>query len=191
MKSFYNPWKIMSIFLLITTVSFAQTEQQKLNIIKDYNRAELNRLQGEFATKAAARKQEAYQMAQQKGWETLIRKADGSFDELVAVSDEGEPIYYTIHNVAAARSTRAHTLNSGGLLGLNLDGQNMTAHVWDGGPTRITHQEFDGPGGNNRVSINDGVTGLNGNSFHAQHVTGTIMASGVQANAKGMAPQAR
>lgn len=191
MYNFYKHWKIVSIFLLITHMSFAQTEQQKRDITENYNQAELTRLESEFATKAAFKKQQAILMARQRGWEVLKQNSDGSFDELVAVSEEGEPIYYALHNVSASRSTRANTLNSGGLLGLNLDGQNMTAHVWDGGPTRVTHQEFDGPGGNNRVIINDGVTSLNGNSFHAQHVTGTIMASGVQANAKGMAPQAR
>ncbi len=66
----------------------------------------------------------------------------------------------------------------------------MTAHVWDGGGTRTTHQEFDGAGGNNRVTIIDGST-LNGSSFHAMHVTGTIVASEVQPNAKGMAPHAQ
>lgn len=129
-------------------------------------------------------------MASLRGWEILKPNTDGSVDELIAVSSDGKPIYYTIYNEDAARSTRANHLNIGGSLGLSLDGQNMTAHVWDGGATRPTHQEFDGPGGNNRVSINDGVTALNPNSFHAQHVTGTIVASGVQAAAKGMAPQA-
>ena len=130
-------------------------------------------------------------MAAQEGWEVFRTNSDGSFDELVAVTKSGQPLYYSLYNADAAVSTRANYLNIGGGLGLSLDGQNMTAHVWDGGPTRVTHQEFDGPGGNNRVTINDGVTSLNGNSFHAQHVTGTIVASGVQAAAKGMAPQAR
>ncbi len=61
----------------------------------------------------------------------------------------------------------------------------MTAYVWDGGIARASHQEYDGAGGNNRFSVFDGSSSLN---FHAAHVTGTIMASGVQANAKGMAP---
>ncbi|MEO1253307.1 MAG: S8 family serine peptidase, partial [Bacteroidota bacterium] len=156
-----------------------------------YNKTQLNQLKQSFLTKEAKRKAEVINMAALQGWDILKTNPDGSIDELIAVSNQGTPIYYTIHNEDAARSTRADHLNIGGSLGLSLDGQNMTAHVWDGGPTRNTHQEFDGPGGNNRVSTNDGVTGLNGNSFHAQHVTGTIVASGVQAAAKGMAPRAR
>lgn len=191
MKIYYTRWRLLAVFLFLTTFTFAQTEQQRQTIVEDYDQAKLSSLRSEFNSKAATKKQEALSMARQKGWDVFRQNDDGSFDELVAVSDNGEPVYYSLHNVSAARSTRANTLNAGGILGLNLDGQNMTAHVWDGGPTRTTHQEFDGPGGNNRVSINDGVTSLNGNSFHAQHVTGTIVASGVQANAKGMAPQAR
>ncbi|NQZ77732.1 MAG: S8 family serine peptidase, partial [Ekhidna sp.] len=170
---------------------FAQTPEQRQQISDKYNKAKLTELQRDFKLKEDRRRAEAINLASIRGWEILKPNTDGTIDELVAVSADGQPIYYTLFNEDAARSTRANHLNIGGSLGLSLDGQNMTAHVWDGGPTRNTHQEFDGPGGNNRVSTNDGVTGLNGNSFHAQHVTGTIVASGVQSAAKGMAPQAR
>lgn len=192
MKPKTQHWKVvLPIFLLSISMSFAQTQSERRKISNRYNQAQLSQMRTEYNKKATEAKQKALQVAAQKGWEVLKKNDDGSFDELIAVSEDGHPIYYTIYNAAAARSTRAIHLNSGGTLGLNLDGQNMTAHVWDGGATRVTHQEFDGAGGNNRVTINDGVTSLNGNSFHAQHVTGTIVASGVQASAKGMAPQAR
>lgn len=189
-----NPWQMGAMllaFVLLTTTTFAQTIAEREKISNSYNLSKLNQLKTSFQNQANSRKQQALQMANENGW--LVQKAnlDGSFDELVAVSTDGQPIYYTIYNVNAAKSTRADHLNIGGSLGLSLDGQNMTAHVWDGGATRVTHQEFDGAGGNNRVTINDGVTALNGNSFHAQHVTGTIVASGFQAAAKGMAPRAQ
>ncbi len=182
---------LLLAFIVSTTTTFAQTLEQRQKISDTYNKTQLTQLKQTFRAKQAKQKADALNMASLRGWEVLRSNSDGSFDELVAVSKEGTPIYYTIFNEDAARSTRTNHLNIGGSLGLSLDGQNMTAHVWDGGPTRVTHQEFDGPGGNNRVTINDGVTGLNGNSFHAQHVTGTIVASGVQAAAKGMAPRAR
>ncbi len=187
--------KRLGLALVILFASFAtalaQTDSQKRVITNNYDKNKLSSLQKEFQKRAFADKQKAVQMANANGWEVFKANSDGSYDELIRVASDGSPVYYTIYNVAAARSTRANHLNTGGNLGLNLDGQNMTAHVWDGGPTRLTHQEFDGPGGNNRVSHNDGNTALNGNSFHAQHVTGTILASGVDSRAKGMAPQAR
>jgi hypothetical protein len=167
----------------------AQNVQEKEKIRSSYDLQKLESLRITFAEKNSAEKAEALRLAQLNGWQEKVVLPDGRIMELQKVVD-GKPIYYTTYNVDAARSTRTNHLNSGGSLGLNLNGQGMTGHVWDGGGTRTTHQEFDGAGGNNRVTIIDGST-LNGNSFHAMHVTGTIMASGVVANAKGMAPHAK
>ncbi|GAA4275133.1 hypothetical protein GCM10022258_44290 [Aquimarina gracilis] len=182
--------------LLLSAGIYAQTPEQIGKMTQENNQAKLNQLQADFSQKAVLDKKQAVQAAKLYGWETKIQAKDGSFAELQKVYTDSKgvkhPIYFTTYNVDAARSTRADHLNSGGSLGLNLDGQNMTAHVWDGGHARITHQEYDGPGGNNRVSVEDaaseGGTQLN---FHAAHVTGTVVASGVQASAKGMAPQAK
>ncbi len=176
--------------LLLTAGLFAQTPAQRQAISNESNLVKLGQLQQASAKKEALNKKLVAKAAQKSGLQLKVTNPDGSFYEAQRLTKDGEILYYSNYNVSAARSTRANHLNIGGSLGLNLDGQNMTAYVWDGGATRVTHQEFDGPGGNNRVVINDGVTTLNGNSFHAQHVTGTIVASGVQANAKGMAPQA-
>ena len=195
--SFYSKSKTLKKGLLLTMLglsvgSYAQTQRQKSQITKEYNKESLHTLQRKYAASSTQKKAEAIQIAKKNGWDVKINLPNnGGFAELQKVTPDGKPVYYTVYNVDAARSTRTDHINSGGSLGLNLDGQNMTAYVWDGGATRPTHQEFDGPGGNNRVSINDGVTTLNGNSFHAQHVTGTIVASGVRANAKGMASHAR
>jgi chitodextrinase len=192
MKTNQWQWKALLLaFLLSTTSSFAQTSHQRTTISNKYDQVKLGELKRNFKNRTETNRQEAVQIAAQKGWDVYHKNLDGSIDELIAVSTDGHPIYYTVYNVNAAKSTRADRLNIGGSMGLNLDGQNMTAYVWDGGPIRPTHQEFDGAGGNNRVTINDGVTTLNANSFHSQHVTGTIVASGFVAAAKGMAPQAK
>ncbi len=182
---------VFSIILFISVGLSAQGVKEKAQIKANSNLTQLEQLQTNFAKKSVSQKNSALAAAKRNGWQVKITHDDGSFSELQKVVN-GKPIYYTTYNVAAARSTRANHLNGGGSLGLNLDGQNMTAHVWDGGHARVSHQEYDGPGGNNRVTIQDiaseGGTQLN---FHAAHVTGTIMASGVQANAKGMASQAK
>ncbi|PKV49046.1 putative secreted protein (Por secretion system target) [Aquimarina sp. MAR_2010_214] len=205
-KSYKNPISILGFtskvapvsstfafvsMILLSTGLFAQSKQQKQQIVQQSNLAKLNLLQTSYANTTVTQKQEAIQAAKKNGWKVRIEAANGGFGELQKLGPNGEPIYYVPYNVSAAKSTRANHINSGGSLGLNLDGQNMTAHVWDGGPTKPTHQEFDGAGGNNRVTIGDGVTTIVRNSNHAQHVTGTIMASGANANAKGMASQAK
>ena len=90
-------------------------------------------------------KKEALEAARQNNWPVVIKK-NGAYVELQRLASDGTPIYYTTFNVDAAESTRTNHLNIGGSLGLNLDGQNMTAHVWDGGLARASHQEYDGPG---------------------------------------------
>jgi len=171
---------------------FAQTTAQIQEITKDYDQSRLSQLEQRLSQINQQQKQLAKQQATQRGLALTLTLDDGGFAELQRILPDGTPIYYRTFNVDAARSTRTNHLNTGGSLGLNLMGQNMTAHVWDGGHGRVSHQEYDGPGGNNRLTIRDiaseGGTQLN---FHAAHVSGTIMASGVQADAKGMAPHTR
>jgi hypothetical protein len=188
MNTIFTKLNLLAIVcLFLASSSVAQTNQQKARITNQYNQQVLTSLEQTFSAKAQSQKQEAIQMAQQKGWEVKINLEDGRYAELQKVTATGEPIYYITYNVDAAKSTRTNFLNSGGGLGLNLNGDNMTAHVWDGGLARASHQEYDGAGGSNRFSVGDGSSTLN---FHAAHVTGTIIASGVQAAAKGMAPHA-
>ena len=183
---------LLCSFLLTAGVAFSQTEAQKQEITSRYNQEELDALQKRLVAKNQHQKQETNNLATQRGLQKRVVLADGGVAELQYIADDGSPIYYRTFNINAAKSTRADYLNSGGGLGLSIDGQNMTAYVWDGGHARVSHQEYDGAGGSNRVSIEDaaseGGTQLN---YHAAHVTGTIAASGVQANAKGMAPQSR
>ena len=165
----------------------AQDKEQVQKIRKEYDLVKLEKMKGDFQKKAISEKQQALKIAKQKGWKTKFTTDDGKMLELQKVVN-GKPIYYTTFNVDAAKSTRTDHLNNGGSLGLNLMGQGMTAHVWDGGLARTTHQEYDGAGGSNRFSIGDGTTAMH---YHAAHVTGTIISSGVQANAKGMAPHSK
>tara|TARA_R110000850_G_scaffold25797_2_gene74174 strand:- start:147 stop:4256 length:4110 start_codon:yes stop_codon:yes gene_type:complete len=187
----FLPKKVAMALLLAalpTLFVVAQTPQEVQKIIEDYDLPLLQEMENRYAERAQREKAEAVAVAQQRGLEVRMILEDGGVAELMRVLPDGTLIYYRTNNVDAARSTRTNHLNIGGSLGLNLDGQNMIAGVWDGGHARVSHQEYDGPGGTDRVTIMDGPLDLN---FHAAHVTGTIMASGVVPQAKGMAPQAR
>ncbi len=177
---------ILLVFFTIHGIIFSQTQSQKNKITSQYDKNELGILMNKFLDKEIIDKNEAIKIAKIKNWPLIIKK-NGNYAELIKVLNNN-PIYYTTSNVSAAISTRTNHLNSNGSLGLELDGQNMIVNIWDGGLARTTHQEYDGIGGNNRFSIGDNTTFTH---YHSAHVTGTIIASGVIANSKGMAPQAR
>lgn len=178
---------LTSVFLGFSIVVSAQNLQEKEKIRSSYDIQKLENLKSSFHKKSIEEKEEAKRIAKINGWKEKITLSNGQLLEIQKVVD-GKPIYYSTFNVDAAISTRTNHLNSGGSLGLNLMGQGMTAYVWDGGIARASHQEYDGAGGTNRFSVYDGSSSLN---FHAAHVTGTIMASGVQPAAKGMAPHSK
>jgi hypothetical protein len=168
--------------------ALAQSPAEKQKILQQTNVIRLQQLSMEFGEKQLAEKKRALEIARQKGWQVFISMPDGNFAELQRIDAEGKPVYYvTQSNLTAAQTTRASRLWTGGGLGLELNGQGMIVGEWDGGPTRITHQEF-----GTRATQRDGVpfTTHNGNTNHATHVAGTMVASGVDGNAKGMAHQA-
>ena len=179
---------------LLSCFGYSQTQRQRAEITKNYDLKKLAELKKEFSEYHKNNRERAYQVAKLRGVETSYYTADSSYAELQGITDDGLLLFYKTDNADAAISTRTIYLNSGGGLGLSLDGQNMTAYVWDGGHARITHQEFDtdGPGGNDsKVILSDVVEegGLNVRD-HATHVIGTICAEGTNPVAKGMANHA-
>jgi len=94
----------------------------------------------------------------------------------------GFPLFLRTSNIYAAATTSTSAVWPGGVVGLNLTGNGITMGIWDGGQVLTSHQEF-----GSRVTINDGATSTH---YHATHVAGTMIASGLDANAKGMSNMA-
>lgn len=112
----------------------------------------------------------------------LYYRSNGSVYLLVDVTESGQPIYEKTDNDGVATSLNVKQLREGGSLGLNILGTGMRVATWDGGKVRGDHVELVG-----RVVQQDGASTLDD---HATHVMGTILASGVNPLAKGMAPEA-
>ncbi len=110
-----------------------------------------------------------------------IEAEDGSMSELMRMIN-GVPEYYTTNNAAAAISTGTNHVQAGGRTHLNLEGEGMIIGEWDAGAVLLDHQELIG-----RVLQKDGATSVHN---HAVHVAGTMIATGVRPEAKGMAPRA-
>ena len=89
-----------------------------------------------------------------------------------------QPLYRVTNNKNAAISTAANLIQ---VTPYGLDGTGVKVGVWDAGSIRSTHRELTG-----RVTNKNSTTPLDD---HSTHVAGTIAATGVDANAKGMAPK--
>lgn len=161
----------------------AQTPAQRAELTKDYDFVKLAELRAEFLQKEQEQRALALQMAAVKGWPETIQSEDGFYGSLVGVYENGQPKYRITHNREGGITTRANTLHTGGVTGLDLDGQDMVVGEWDGSAVRETHQLLDG-----RVQQIDGATNW---GDHATHVAGTLVGNGTVVNgaAKGMLPE--
>ena len=177
--------KKRSLFSTLLTMSasaffFAQTEADRKEITKKYDQKELNNLFEQYSRTAEEEKSRVDAYAKENNIPLIVKEKDGSTRQLMKIDENGTPVYFTNNNVNAAKSTRANHLNTGGSLNLNLNGENMIVSVWDAGSIRKTHQEF-----GSRITVKDGAIA----DDHATHVGGTVGASGLVSNAKGMAPK--
>ncbi len=129
----------------------------------------------------AAQRTTAARFARRRGLPMNYVDAEGNTVHLVGLLPSGIPIYLTTFNANAAITTNVTALRAGGTLGLNLAGDEMSVGVWDGGRVK-QHVELD-----TRLISTEGST----YDTHATHVTGTLIASGVNPAAKGMAPHAK
>ena len=171
-----------SFFAFFVAFSFSQTKEDVTKITKEYAVEKIQEKITYFKKLEETEKTRAIAAANRNGWPIIIKGENGSLQELMKLTPDGFPIYYSTTNVNAAKSTRANFLNTGGGLGLTLDGQGMVARVWDGGTVRKIHNGFGG-----RVTPVDNPTGTT-YSDHATHVTGTMIAAPwntISANVKG------
>jgi hypothetical protein len=126
----------------------------------------------------------ALSLAKQKGWQLTIKTSSGKMGTLVGVDDLGFPKYYiSQNNTIAAATTRANQLWPGGTSGLNLSGSTAALKnkmgIWDESRPLATHVELVG-----RITQKDSPSSTDD---HPTHVAGTMIATGLNPIAKGMA----
>ncbi|MES2372440.1 MAG: S8 family serine peptidase [Bacteroidota bacterium] len=148
------------------------------------NTRHLDELSVSLKQAASANYAKAISLAKKKGWPLSFTTKNGNKAVLISVDMFGLPKYYiTYNNTIAAATTGANKLWPGGTSGLNLSGSSANMKnklgVWDGGSVLGTHVELTG-----RVTQRDNPSAT---SDHSTHVAGTLMASGVNPAAKGMA----
>ncbi len=167
------------IWLAIIIVNTVAAQKQNHRVVRQTDISRLLEIAAGFGI-------EAMQM-REKGERVYplplrIVENDGSVKELQGIGREGELWMYGTSNLNAAKTVSTNKVWPGGADGLNLTGQGLTIAIWDGGKVLNTHQEFTG-----RAVQKDGATAL---SSHATHVSGTMIAAGIDPMAKGMAYEA-
>lgn len=171
--------KTYTFFLLISfSFLFSQTKEQLREVIKNTNVTELNKLRDEFNLEHAIRQARINEYLTRNPEVQKRTEENGVVKEIYDVLDN-EVWYYSTSNRLSAQTARANRLYSGGTLDLNVQGQGMSACVWDAGAAKNTHQEFP----LSKVTNMDPGTP----NEHATHVMGTIVAKGITNNAKGIA----
>ncbi|MFM1969807.1 MAG: hypothetical protein RL152_1184, partial [Bacteroidota bacterium] len=178
MKTQKNKLFILVAFLLLSN-GFLHAQKQTATQVR-----ELEKISSDQRIIETQRFEKAMNLAAQKGWKLTITDNKGNIARLVGVDEKGFPMYMgTESNVVAAATIGTNKLWTGGSSGLNLDGSSALVTnklaLWDGGLINKSHVELIG-----RINQKDNPTTVDN---HASHVTGTLVASGVNAIAKGMA----
>lgn len=181
--------KIYLLFVFSVTVVFAQTKSEQKEIVSQYNHSNIELLKRElleFEIQKEGRISDFLLKNNQ------IKKDFNVGDKKFSINDiiDNKPVYKATDNVSSALATRTSYLYPGASLGLSLEGVNMRIGVWDGGWVLTNHVEFVNSNGVSRVSTPDDLFGNPTSDSHGTHVGGTMVASGVNASAKGMAPKA-
>lgn len=169
--------------LLLPIVSHAQTVEERKNIATFSNKHANSELAEILRKEDLERKIRLQNFINQNpSFQITKRIGTIGLEELLDVLPNGEKIFARTTNAGSATTARATALYNGGSLGINIQGQNMTAGVWDGGNARSTHQEFM-VSGISKITLGDGT------NFqpHATHVAGTIAAKGMFPDVRGIA----
>ncbi|MES2779918.1 MAG: S8 family serine peptidase [Bacteroidota bacterium] len=173
----------MKLLFTSSLVAFFCLGALAQNPTEKNNQQNLKLLEEKFKQTFEADKLKAERLAAEQQIKLREVSPNGTVREFHSFSQNGQMIFYKTDNIGAGRTISTNKVWPGGTAGTSLTGSGMTNRLgeWDGGGVLLSHQEFGG-----RVVQTDGATPA---IEHATHVAGTLVASGVDANAKGMAYQ--
>ncbi|MCP1994696.1 S8 family serine peptidase [Flavobacterium sp. HSC-61S13] len=168
-------------FAALTFTAQAQNMQVKAAISKNTQVDFLKSFAAADETYAIESQSKAQEFALAKGLPLSGFDKDGNYFAVYEIDKKGNLIYYSTKNAGSRKTARVDNIKTE--LGLDLNGEDMTVGVWDGGVGLSTHVELDG-----RIIFKDKSTAVN---RHATHVIGTVASAGTNnAASKGMAPKA-
>ncbi|MFT5876279.1 MAG: PKD repeat protein [Dokdonia sp.] len=173
---FSNMSKLFTV-ILVCFVTLINAQQSKLA-----DQEKIQELYQQFRVKEIQDSILALNLAQKGSVKIGEIAENGERISLVRFEPNGFPVFYATDNSNASATVGTNLVVAGATNGYGLTGNGMVIGEWDGGSVLGTHQELTG-----RVTQIDNPSSL---SDHSTHVAGTMIASGVVANAKGMATAA-
>ncbi len=168
---------LLSLFLLTGLFIFNSVE----SLAQQTQQDRLRQFSQEKSDKLQNQRVQAHQKAERIGLPVRVELDDGRIIELQRFEND-RPVYFETHNLGGAVTSSVDALWPEGDLDLDLTGSSQTLGMWDGGLIRESHQEFEG-----RAEQKDDATSL---SDHATHVGGTMIAAGIEEEARGMSYEA-
>jgi len=178
MKTFRNfvAFSVAALFILtflpLTGQEFINHEARRQERLREFSE--------KMSRQWHENRAEAEERAKKQGIPVREVLPDGTVIELQRYWNN-IPLYYTTQNLEAAETIAADKVWEEGGAGLSLSGSTETLGIWDEGKVRTSHQEF-----GERVTWKDDAA----LSDHATHVAGTMIAAGVEDNARGMSYEA-
>ncbi|MEX2593409.1 MAG: S8 family serine peptidase [Anditalea sp.] len=173
------------ISILFLFFSFPSLAQQPVTMDKgllEVRKEILQRIKGE-SSRLFLDTKEKERLSEQYNFPLSLKLDQGRTASFQYMDESGKPVYYTTFNINAAITTGAVSMQPGGDLNVGLTGKGMVVGIYDQTRPKANHREF-----GDRVTQIDGSTEIISN--HATHVTGTILATGLNDNARGMVNEA-
>ncbi|MDR3273505.1 MAG: S8 family serine peptidase [Flavobacteriaceae bacterium] len=164
--------KIISFFCILAVyTAFSQTAQERKKISTSYNSKKVEQTRQDAVQWEREKKDRVAEYFSFHKEERESFKKDGVSYQAVDISSNGQVIYRKTSNQGSSATIKANSLNTGGSLGLDINGENMRAGVWDEGVAMPNHADFP----DNKINLFDGTTTI---SEHSTHVAGTIVGAG-------------
>ncbi|MEP1782799.1 S8 family serine peptidase, partial [Reichenbachiella sp.] len=177
-KILFKQGLLVGLTLLLASDLLAQDAQDRAYIMQKTNQGALMGIR----TRGLQKQQNNLQTLSRQRVQLQVVNARGQLGVFYDFDENGNPVYAFDDNVDAAASGRTDRIWTGGSSGLDLTGAGIEIGVWESGYARATHQEFAGRASNGGDGGSD--------TSHGTHTGGTLIASGVNPSARGMASAA-
>ncbi len=149
---------------------FAQTAEERAEIKKSINTAEIKALKTKLDAKYQDQQSKINAYLQRNPGVKRTFEKNGNSYLLHHIDNDGNPVFINTKDNNQIANTRSGVLYQGGSFGVNITGTNMIAGVWDGGQVNASHELLAG-----KVTMQAGQTVSSaGGNDHMQAVSGII-----------------